>query len=177
MNPAEIELAVALGADVEGADGGFTALATADQLPVIREALGLKETDASGLKLDSWESAKKTGLFVSSGVKKGENLFPRLDLEESLEVLEKIAPGKKEDETEPEEEVPIVEFDDFLKLRLQIGTVINAESIPKAKKLLKLEVDFGKEQRQIVSGIAKQYQPDELVGKQFVFVTNLKPPT
>lgn len=141
----------------------------------IREALGLKEMDASGLKLDSWESAKKTGLFVSSGVKKGENLFPRLDLEESLEVLEKIAPGKKEDETEPEEEVPIVEFDDFLKLRLQIGTVINAESIPKAKKLLKLEVDFGKEQRQIVSGIAKQYQPDELVGKQFVFVTNLKP--
>ena len=91
------------------------------------------------------------------------------------QVLEKIAPGKKEDETEPEEEVPIVEFDDFLKLRLQIGTVINAESIPKAKKLLKLEVDFGKEQRQIVSGIAKQYQPDELVGKQFVFVTNLKP--
>lgn len=141
----------------------------------IREALGLKETDERGLKLDSWESAQRTGLFVSSGVKKGDNLFPRLDLKESLEALENIAtPGKEEEETEPEE-VPMVDFDDFIKLRLQIGTVTNAESIPKAKKLLKLEVDFGKERRQIISGIAKQYQPDELVGKQFVFVTNLKP--
>lgn len=144
----------------------------------IREALGLSETDDDGVRLDSWESAKQTGRFVSDGVKKGESLFPRLDLKESLETLERVAAPTVDNEKTPDEDAtPIIEFDDFLKLRLQIGTVVEADSIPKAKKLLKLQVDFGGTRRQIVSGIAKQYQPEALVGKQFVFVTNLKPRT
>ncbi len=65
-------------------------------------------------------------------------------------------------------------LDDFAKLDLRVATIIKAESIPRAKKLLKLEVDLG-EKRTIVAGIAADYAPEDLVGKQIVIVSNLKP--
>lgn len=66
-------------------------------------------------------------------------------------------------------------IDDFKKLDIRIGTIISAEKIEGADKLLRLEVDFGSEKRQIVSGIAQFYTPQDLVGKQYLFVTNLEP--
>ena len=67
-----------------------------------------------------------------------------------------------------------ITFDDFQKIELRIGKILSAGKVEKSDKLLKLEVDFGEEKRQVVSGIAKSYKPEDLVEKSFVFVTNLE---
>lgn len=72
---------------------------------------------------------------------------------------------------------PIVTIDDFRKIDLRVGTIRQAEPIPKSKKLLRLQVDIGLEQRTIVSGIGESYRPEELVGKRVVVVANLQPAT
>ncbi|EKD85463.1 MAG: methionyl-tRNA synthetase [uncultured bacterium] len=70
----------------------------------------------------------------------------------------------------------MIYIDDFAKIEIKIGTVLNAEEVLGADKLLKLLVDLGEEKpRQILSGIKEWYKPEKLVGKQFVFVTNLEP--
>jgi methionine--tRNA ligase beta chain len=69
----------------------------------------------------------------------------------------------------------MITFEDFQKLRIQIGLIVEAEKVEGADKLLKLQVNFGDEKRQIVSGIAQFYSPEQLVNKQFPFVTNLEP--
>lgn len=125
----------------------------------------------------AWNDAKTLGLFVSQGVQKGAALFPRIDMEEGLKMLDAHRPETKAEETPEEETIPEVSFDDFLKMKMQIGRVDHAENIPKAKKLLKLQVDFGSEKRQIVSGIALHYAPEDIIGKQFLFITNLAPRT
>ena len=66
-------------------------------------------------------------------------------------------------------------YDDFAKLDLRVGTIVAAEKVPKADKLLKLQVDLGFETRTIVSGIAEHFQPEHITGKQVVVVANLKP--
>jgi methionyl-tRNA synthetase len=68
-----------------------------------------------------------------------------------------------------------IQYDDFAKLDLRTGTILSAEKVEKADKLLKLQVDLGTEVRTIVSGIAMHYQPDQIVGKQVVVVANLAP--
>lgn len=69
----------------------------------------------------------------------------------------------------------IVAIEDFIKLRIRIGLIIGAEKVEGTDKLLKLQVNFGDEKRQIVSGIAQFYAPEKLVGKQFPFIVNLEP--
>ena len=69
----------------------------------------------------------------------------------------------------------MITFEDFKKLDIRIGKVLTAEKIEGTDKLLKLEVDFSDEKRQIVSGIAEFYQPEDLIGKEFPFVINLEP--
>ncbi len=69
----------------------------------------------------------------------------------------------------------MINYDDFAKIELKIGKVLSAEPVEGSEKLLKLEVDFDAEKRQIVSGIAKAYQPEQLIGKSMVFITNLEP--
>lgn len=71
----------------------------------------------------------------------------------------------------------MISFEEFQKLDLRIGKVLEAESIEGSEKLLKLKVDLGKEKRQLVAGIAKSYSPDDLIGKEIVVVANLKPKT
>ena len=66
-------------------------------------------------------------------------------------------------------------IDDFMKVQLRVAKVLEAEAVPKSKKLIKLRVDVGTEQRTIVAGIAEAYQPDQLVGRSIVIVANLKP--
>jgi methionyl-tRNA synthetase len=70
---------------------------------------------------------------------------------------------------------PAIQFDDFAKIDLRTGTILSAEKVAKADKLLKLEVDLGFEKRTIVSGIALHYNPEDIVGKQVVVVANLAP--
>jgi methionyl-tRNA synthetase len=78
-------------------------------------------------------------------------------------------------EVEEVPDVPEITIDEFLKVDLRVATVVACEAIPKADKLLKLQVDLGYEQRQVVSGIAKHYSPEELVGQKVIVVANLKP--
>ncbi len=68
-----------------------------------------------------------------------------------------------------------ITIDDFMKIQLKTAKVISAERVPKSEKLLKLQVSLGTEQRQIVAGIGKKYEPESLVGKTIVIVANLKP--
>jgi methionyl-tRNA synthetase len=124
----------------------------------------------------SWESLKTfNGTKAGTKVVKAENLFPRIDVEKKLEELEALKaasePAKREI-TPIKEEISI---EDFEKIDLRVVKVLACEPIKGAKKLLKLKVDLGGEERQVVSGIANYYKPEELVGKNVVLVANLKP--
>ena len=104
-------------------------------------------------------------------------LFARIDEKKFLEEMEAkmaAAAAAAAPVEEPEHEAEIG-IDAFAAVELRVAEIIACESVPKAKKLLKLQVDLGYEKRQVVSGIAKFYQPDDLIGKKVVLVTNLKP--
>lgn len=128
-----------------------------------------------------WDSlAGFDGTTPGTEVKKGEALFPRIDVAKKLEELEALRTAQLEAD-KPEEKYlmqPIKEeitIDDFAKIDLRVVKVIACEPIKGAKKLLKLKVDLNGEERQVVSGIATYYKPEELVGKNVVLVANLKP--
>ncbi len=76
---------------------------------------------------------------------------------------------------EPQEQSSHIEYDDFKRVQIQVGEIMHAEPVEGSEKLLKLQVKFGTEERQILSGIAKFLSPEDLVGKKVPFVTNLKP--
>jgi len=121
----------------------------------------------------TWDSILEFGVLDNTEVKRGEILFPRIDVEKKLEELEKLY-GKKEDK----KMVPIkseITIEDFDKIDLRVVKILEAEKIKGADKLLKLKVDLGGEERQIVSGIAKHYEPEKLIGKKVILVANLKP--
>lgn len=108
-----------------------------------------------------------------------EVLFKRLDVKEVMDIVT-AKEAKKEEVKNPvveekKEEKALIEYDDFDKLDLAVGKIIEAKKHPKAEKLLVFKVDLGTEVRQIVSGIAKFYNPDDLVGYKVVVVKNLKP--
>ena len=152
----------------------------------IREQLGIGEGE-----LATWESLSKFGRIVEgTKVNRGEPIFPRMDVEKELEELAKILPGnsKKEQEQanekatkselkgkEGEDKISEITIDDFAKLDLRAAKVVNAEKIENADKLLKLTLEVGEETRQVVSGIAKYYTPEQLIGKTVILVANLKP--
>jgi len=71
----------------------------------------------------------------------------------------------------------MISFDDFNKLDIRIGTIIEAESVPETDKLLKLKIDLGEEQRELIAGIAETYKPEDIIGKQVPILTNLEPKT
>ena len=105
-------------------------------------------------------------------------LFVRLDEAKKLSEVEAdiFAPKKEEaKKEEPKEEVPEITIDDFAKVEMKVGLVLESKPVEGANKLLVSQVKIGDEVRQIVSGIAKYYKPEELVGKKVVVVTNLKP--
>ena len=115
------------------------------------------------------ESARPLGEASTLFARIDEKKF-LLDMEEKMKAAAEA--NKPVEEPEHEEEIGI---DTFGKVELRVAEILSCEPIPKAKKLLKLQVNLGYEQRQVVSGIAKYYTPDELVGKKVVLVTNLKP--
>ena len=107
-----------------------------------------------------------------SVVKKAEILFARIDAEEFRKQLEA---DREQEEAAARPAKPQITFDDFGKLELKVGTVIACEKHPKADRLLVEQIDLGNETRQIVSGIASHFAPEEMVGRRVVVVTNLKP--
>ncbi len=137
----------------------------------IRKQLGLWYADVA------WKDAFVFDMMQGEQVKKGDPIFPRLDIEKELEELESMKGGDKSDEEEnvPLELKPAIEFDDFDKLDLRVGTILSAEKHPKADKLLVFQVRMGTEKRQIISGVAPYFKPEECVGKKVVVVANLKP--
>ena len=141
-----------------------------DTVNKIEEQINAKEL--------SWDSLKEfNGTVAGTKVVKGDNLFPRIDVEKKLAELEelraKMNPALAKREIAPiKEEITI---DDFEKIDLRVVKVLACEPVKGAKKLLKLKVDLGGEERQVVSGIAAHYKPEELVGKNVVLVANLKP--
>lgn len=107
-----------------------------------------------------------------------EILFARLDMKETLEKVEEIQKKQTEEtevrypKVEPKEEISI---DDFDKIQIRVGEVLQCETVKKSKKLLVSQIRIGEEVRQIVSGIAQYYKPEEMVGKKVAVITNLKP--
>ena len=134
----------------------------------IRKQLGLWYADVA------WEDAFQFEMMQGEQVKKGDPIFPRLDIEKELEELEAMKNGG-EDENIPLELKPEIEFDDFDKIDFRVGTILSAEKHPKADKLLVFQVKLGTEKRQIISGVANYFKPEECVGKKVVVVANLKP--
>ena len=126
--------------------------------------------DLTGCK---WDEAKEWGLIkAGNSVMKKEAIFPRID-PKSLENEVKEEPSAPKASIEPiAEEITI---EDFAKLDLRVVEILKAEKVEKTDKLIKLEVKLGEEIRTVVSGIAKHYEPQELVGKKVVLVANLKP--
>ncbi|QNU67187.1 methionine--tRNA ligase [Ruminiclostridium herbifermentans] len=156
--------------------------------------------------LVEWDKAKEWGLYPSgASVKKGEIIFPRIDVKKELEEIEKMSQAnasasekaetagkaekaekdlKKQAKNEPASETSdndnetnanLITIDDFSKVDLRVAKVIEAEKVEKADKLLKMKLQVGDETRQVVSGIAKYYTPEEMVGKTLILVANLKP--
>ncbi len=127
----------------------------------------------------TFESAKTFGL-LKSGVKVAKlgGLFPRLDVNEELKTAEEFNAKQEKKEEKAIEEAPkkaIINFDDFMKVELKTGKILECVKVEKSKKLLKSTVQIGTETRTIVSGIAEHYTPEEMVGKTVVVVTNLAP--
>jgi methionyl-tRNA synthetase len=122
----------------------------------------------------AWDNANVFGVLAADvTVQKGETLFPRIDLEKELAFLEELLGGK----TEPEApQVPTVTIDEFAKVRMAVCKVLECENVKKSEKLLRFKLDDGSgTPRQIFSGIAKFYKPEELIGKTVVACTNLPP--
>ena len=130
-----------------------------------------------GLGLDFSQAPLKSPIVWGGGdpgatVVKGKALFPRVD------AVATPSPAKPQPEATPpppKEEDNRISIQDFQKVELKVAKVLSAERVPKSNKLLKLQVDLGGEQRQIVAGIGKKYGPDDVVGKTIVVVANLKP--
>ena len=106
---------------------------------------------------------------------KGHALFPRYDLKEEVAEAEEEKKAAQACPAAQEPTKPEITIDDFSKIDLRVGKIVACEKVPKAKKLLKLQVDLGTETRQIVSGISLYYKPEDLIGHCVIVVTNLKP--
>ncbi|MCY8922879.1 methionine--tRNA ligase [Bacillus atrophaeus] len=132
--------------------------------------------------LKAWESITRFGQLNKTKVQKGDPLFPRLEAEEEIayikEKMQGTAPAQEETKEEEPQEVdrlPEITIDQFMDVELRVAEVLQAEPVKKADRLLKLQLDLGFEKRQVVSGIAKHYTPEQLVGRKLICVTNLKP--
>ncbi|MBQ3038338.1 MAG: methionine--tRNA ligase [Clostridia bacterium] len=122
----------------------------------------------------SYESVKTFGVLkVGDKVGAAEPLFARIDAEKKLEEIS--AEQEAEDRIEIAPYKDYVEFDDFEKLDIRVGKVIECEKVPKSEKLLRFTLQVGSDTRQILSGISKYHTPEELIGKNVVFIANFKP--
>ena len=145
-------------------------------MPKVWEQIGAAESDIT------YENAGKFGVLPADvTVHRGEIIFPRIDVDKEIEELNKIIGNKAEPEEKADdgfEPAPIADeitIDDFAKVDLRVALVKDCEKVKKSKKLLCLQLDDGFGGRQVVSGIAAWYKPEDLIGKKVVIVANLKP--
>lgn len=131
------------------------------------------------LNLDTvnWDLMNNFDLIIDGQpIEKPELLFEKITEEQVEKQVEKLNERKMQKKREQEmENMPDITFDDFTKMDLRIVEIKHAEAIPKAKKLLKITIDTGVETRTVVSGIAKHYAPEKIIGKKAVYLSNLKP--
>ncbi len=140
--------------------------------PKVAEQLGARPEELT------WESAGKWGvLSAAEAVKKGETLFPRIDVEKEIAALDELitASNKPAEEKKEIEGLALIGIEDFAKVELRVAEITACEPVKRAKKLLKLTLNDGSGTRTVASGIAKWYKPEELVGRHVVLVANLKP--
>lgn len=145
-------------------------------MPKVWEQIGAGNDDVT------YENARKFGVLPANvTVHRGEIIFPRIDVDKEIEELNKIIGNKAEPEAEKDdgfEPVPVADeitIDDFAKVDLRVALVKECEKVKKSKKLLCLQLDDGMGGRQVVSGIAQWYKPEDLIGKKVIIVANLKP--
>lgn len=141
-------------------------------VPKILEQLGINENMAN------WENADKWGLLpLDSHITKGETLFPRIDTEKEIEELNKIISSNSSDNENKNkvEGILSINIEDFAKIKLKSAHVIACEPIKKSKKLLKLTLNDGTSERTVASGISQYYKPEDLIGRNVILVSNLKP--
>ena len=128
----------------------------------------------------TWKDVSDKEILLPSGheIGKAELLFSKIEDKTITAQLEKLEATKKANEqenkvVEPQKET--IEFDDFTKLDIRVGTILEAEKVAKTKKLLQLKVDVGIDVRTIVSGIAESFSPEDIIGRQVTVLTNLAP--
>ncbi|WP_443712925.1 methionine--tRNA ligase [Ruminococcus sp.] len=145
-------------------------------MPKVWEQIGAAEGDIT------YENAGKFGVLPADvTVHRGEIIFPRIDVDKEIEELNKIIGSNAEPEEKADdgfEPAPVADeitIDDFAKVDLRVALVKDCEKVKKSKKLLCLQLDDGFGGRQVVSGIAAWYKPEDLIGKKVVIVANLKP--
>ncbi|QKY70881.1 methionine--tRNA ligase [Lentibacillus sp. CBA3610] len=150
--------------------------------PFLTEAPGeiFRQLGVKDDSLKEWDSLDNDGAIeAGTEVQKGQPIFPRLDVDKEVQaikaMMQKPAQEKEEQNTQVPEQKAEVAIDDFMKLDMRVAEVLKAESVKGADKLLKLQLDVGTDKRQIVSGIADYYKPEELIGKKVICITNLKP--
>ncbi|WP_179343195.1 methionine--tRNA ligase [Winogradskyella ursingii] len=162
----------------------FVALQIASALDVLSEPFlpftSVKLKSILNKMDDKWDdvSSDKTLLPANHQIGKGELLFSKIEDTEIEKQLAKLEASKKANEAanktaEPQKDE--IAFDDFTKLDMRVGTIIEAEKMPKTKKLLVLKVDTGIDTRTIVSGIAESFKPEEIIGKRVTVLVNLAP--
>ncbi len=139
--------------------------------PRMFEQLGV--TDAA---LTEWDSLRRpASLPLNVTVHPGAALYPRIDVAKELESLAALTQKKEEPVVEEKANVAsLIDIEDFAKVNLVAAKILECEPVPKSKKLLKIQLDCG-DKRQVVSGIAKWYKPEDLIGKVVIIVENLKP--
>lgn len=128
--------------------------------------------------LQAWDSSKTFGLLKEGTVvKKGENLFQRIEVKKEQPKVEETKKVENKDNKENEkiQKNDYITIDDLSKVELKVGQILEVSRVEKSDKLYKLTVDIGSEKRTIVSGLVNYYKEDELLNKQVVVVTNLKP--
>lgn len=128
----------------------------------------------------TWDSLSENNISHDHKINPAEHLFSRMDekvVEDQRLKLQKAKEEAEINEKDVEPQKGTTSFDDFQKMDIRVGTIIEAEKIKKAKKLLKLTVDTGIDQRTVVSGIAKFYKPEEIIGQQVSILVNLAPRT
>lgn len=155
----------------------FVSLMAEPVIPIASEKiwnqLGLTDFKDAAYKDLVWG-----GIADGTHINKGPQLFPRIEIEKDEEApapkkVEKKQPKKEEKKEEKKEAISI---DDFFKTDLRVAEILTAEKVEKSKKLIKMTVSLGDgETRTVVSGISEYYQPEELIGKHVIFVSNLKP--
>lgn len=138
----------------------------------LRDMLGMEEAD--------WAISKQEEILEPGHkINEGELLFQKIEDTEIDRQLEKLAASKKANEMAAGRNInpqkDNISFDDFSKMDIRVGTILEAEKLPKTKKLLRLKIDTGLDQRTVVSGIAEHFNPEEIIGRQVTMLVNLEP--